>query len=106
MIYSIRISIRTALSLRGQSPLGSAEKWTRTKSPSTREGLLEPAWRDWEVLGSILLHESTHYRNLVAPFLGSETDDLAYGPYNCRRMDKANALHNADSYAWMALEYY
>ena len=43
---------------------------------------------------------------MVAPFLGSETDDLAYGPYNCRRMDKAKALHNADSYAWMALEYY
>jgi hypothetical protein len=43
---------------------------------------------------------------MVAPLIGASTDDLAYGPYNCQRMDKANALHNADRYAWMALEYY
>jgi hypothetical protein len=73
---------------------------------STCEKLDPRASWKMRTLGSILLHEFTHYGNLVAPLVGASTDDLAYGPYSCHRMDKTNALHNSDSHAWMALEYY
>ncbi|SLM37515.1 Metallopeptidase, catalytic domain [Lasallia pustulata] len=61
------------------------------------------SWR-METLGSILLHEYTHYTNLVVPPLSAETDDLddGFGPINTRALDKSLAKTNADSYSWYA----
>ncbi|KAJ5205279.1 hypothetical protein N7491_004098 [Penicillium cf. griseofulvum] len=61
------------------------------------------SWK-METLGSILLHEYTHYTNLVAPPLDKETDDLAYGVSGVRAYDKSLATNNADSYSWFAVE--
>jgi hypothetical protein len=61
------------------------------------------SWK-METLGSILLHEYTHFYNLVVPPLKKETDDVAYGPYDSRNMDKSQATNNADSYSWFAVE--
>ena len=61
------------------------------------------SWK-METLGSILLHEYTHWPKLVAPPLSKETDDDAYGPYGVRQLDKNDATNNADSYSWFATE--
>ena len=63
------------------------------------------SWK-METLGSILLHEYTHWEKLVAPPLSEETDDLAggYGPAGVRSLDKSKATNNADSYSWFATE--
>jgi len=61
------------------------------------------SWK-METLGSILLHEYTHFYNLVVPPLSKETDDPAYGPFGTRNMDKSDATNNADSYSWLANE--
>jgi hypothetical protein len=61
------------------------------------------SWK-METLGSILLHEYTHYYNLVVPPLSKETDDPAYGPNDARAYDKSKATNNADSYSWFANE--
>lgn len=61
------------------------------------------SWK-METLGSILLHEYTHFYNLVVPPLSKETDDPAYGVYDSRHMDKDEATNNADSYSWLATE--
>lgn len=61
------------------------------------------SWK-METLGSILLHEYTHYTKLVAPPLTKETDDPAYGVSGARAYDKSLATNNADSYSWFAIE--
>lgn len=62
------------------------------------------SWR-MDTLGSVLLHEYTHWEKLVVPPLTSETDDLSYGPYEVRfDLDKDKATNNADSYTWLANE--
>ncbi|KAI9667809.1 MAG: hypothetical protein M1821_000628 [Bathelium mastoideum] len=61
------------------------------------------SWK-METLGSILLHEYTHWTKLMAPPLSKETDDDAYGPYGVRQMNKKDATNNADSYSWFATE--
>ena len=61
------------------------------------------SWK-METLGSILLHEYTHFYNLVVPPLRKETDDTAYGVFKARHMDKDKATNNADSYSWFATE--
>lgn len=68
----------------------------------------EVSWK-MDTLGATLLHEYTHYLNLVGPPGGAgplprETDDIAYGPYNVRNMDKTQATKNGDSYNWFATE--
>lgn len=59
-------------------------------------------------LGSILLHEYTHWDHLAMPPLGARTStyDHAYNPINTRALDKTKAIYNADSYAWFANEYF
>lgn len=59
-----------------------------------------------DTMGSILLHEYTHYTDLVAPPLPKETDDDDddYGPTGTRNIDKDIATNNADSYSWFANE--
>ena len=57
-----------------------------------------------ETLGSILLHEYTHWRKLVAPPLKTNTIDTKYGIFDVRGMDKSKATLNADSYSWYATE--
>ncbi|KAL9095585.1 MAG: hypothetical protein Q9165_002017 [Trypethelium subeluteriae] len=57
-----------------------------------------------KTLGTILLHEYTHWRKLVAPPLSKATVDYAYGPDALRRLPKENATLNADSYSWFATE--
>jgi len=60
-------------------------------------------WR-MDTMGSILLHEYTHFKNLVSPPLSKETDDDEYGPTGVRGMNKNKATNNADSYSWFANE--
>jgi len=57
-----------------------------------------------DTMGSILLHEYTHYKDLVAPPLPKETDDDEYGPTDSRGIDKNIATNNADNYSWFANE--
>jgi hypothetical protein len=68
-------------------------------------GGLDPriSWK-METLGSILLHEYTHFLKLVSPPLAKETDDVAYTPSRTRALDKTKATNNADSYSWFATE--
>lgn len=62
------------------------------------------SWK-METLGSVLLHEFTHYKNLVVPPLSKETDDDHYCLVGSRDIqDKKEALNNADSYSWYANE--
>lgn len=63
------------------------------------------SWK-METLGSVLLHEYTHWLKLVAPPLSKETDDVddGYGPADVRALDKTLATNNADSYSWFATE--
>jgi len=59
------------------------------------------SWR-METMGSILLHEYTHFTALVAPPLAKESDDDAYGPWQVRGFGSAfgpylsMATNNAD----------
>lgn len=73
--------------------------------PAGECGFFDPrvSWK-METLGSILLHEYTHWLKLVSPPLSKETDDIAYGPTGVRAMDKSQATNNADSYSWFATE--
>lgn len=60
-------------------------------------------WRI-DTLGSILLHEYTHFAKLVKPILDDATDDHLTSVYSVRHVDKALATNNADSYAIFANE--
>jgi len=68
--------------------------------PAVQCDALDPrvSWK-METLGSILLHEYTHWLRLVTPPLSKETDDIAYGPSGVRALDKSQATDNADSYS-------
>ncbi|KAF2239302.1 hypothetical protein EV356DRAFT_169743 [Viridothelium virens] len=57
-----------------------------------------------ETMGLYMMHEYTHWKNLVAPPLGKETSDEAYRPNGVRNLTKKKAKRNADSYAWFATE--
>ncbi|XEV04525.1 hypothetical protein FSHL1_009812 [Fusarium sambucinum] len=58
-----------------------------------------------ESLGSILIHEYTHYDNLVNGILSKlGTDDHAYGPYDSQQLSREDKLDNADNYSWFANE--
>lgn len=73
--------------------------------PTVKCGDFDPrlSWK-METLGSVLLHEYTHYLKLVVPPLSKETDDDAYGVKGSRDLDKSKATNNADSYSWFATE--
>jgi hypothetical protein len=57
------------------------------------------SWR-METMGSIILHEYTHFLRLVAPPLAKETDDDAYGAWQVRgnggKFVLSMATNNAD----------
>lgn len=56
-------------------------------------------------LGSVLIHEYTHWTSLVVPPLRKGTEDNAYGITQCRALSgSAAALENADNYRWFANE--
>jgi predicted SprT family Zn-dependent metalloprotease len=59
-----------------------------------------------DVLGKTLLHELTHFKALVSPSLKDKGRDYIYEPEEVRALDKDLAVHNADSYAWFAVETY
>jgi hypothetical protein len=61
------------------------------------------SWK-MDTLGSILLHEYTHFLMLVSPPLDKEAEDESYGPTGVRALNKAKATNNADSYSWFANE--
>ncbi|KAI9930813.1 hypothetical protein ASPWEDRAFT_171444 [Aspergillus wentii DTO 134E9] len=65
----------------------------------------EVSWK-METMGSILIHEYTHFTNLVVPPLKDETDDIkgGYGPHGARHLNKDKATNNADNYSWFAAE--
>lgn len=54
-----------------------------------------------ETLGSLLLHEFTHFTYLVNPPLDSRTLDYAYGS-QVQNIEKSEAKYNAESYSWYA----
>lgn len=65
-------------------------------------------WR-MQTLGSIFLHEYTHFQSLVVPPLSAGTTDYeenpeGVGPYASRNLDHSFSLSNADSYTWMTTE--
>jgi hypothetical protein len=57
------------------------------------------SWR-MDTLGSVILHEYTHFLSLVVPPLAEETDDDGYGPWETRgfgpKFDLSMATNNAD----------
>ncbi|KAI9866454.1 MAG: hypothetical protein M1830_005966, partial [Pleopsidium flavum] len=56
-------------------------------------------------LGSVLLHEYTHFDVIGKAATGSRIVDYGedgYGPLATRTLDKAKAFTNADSYTWFA----
>lgn len=57
------------------------------------------SWR-MDTLGSVILHEYTHFLALVVPPLAKETDDDGYGPWETRgnggNFDLSMATNNAD----------
>ncbi|KAJ5592055.1 uncharacterized protein N7459_002424 [Penicillium hispanicum] len=54
-------------------------------------------------MGRRFLHEYTHWEHLVVPPLFTATHDWANGPYAAQNdISKAEALYNADSYAYFA----
>ncbi|KAM0719339.1 hypothetical protein Q7P37_005244 [Cladosporium fusiforme] len=57
-----------------------------------------------ETLGSILLHEYTHFVQLVSPVLSQGTVDYEYTPEAVQKLDGKQARVNADSYSWYATE--
>jgi hypothetical protein len=61
---------------------------------------------DMYLLGSILLHEYTHWDWLLNPIHHGQVvdQDNGYGWKGARALDKSLALYNADSYAWYATE--
>ena len=59
---------------------------------------------DMETLGSVFIHEFTHWESLISPPLKSITDDHGYGTYDAFTLDKSKSLSNADNYAWFANE--
>lgn len=64
------------------------------------------SWK-METMGSIILHELTHWKKLVSPPLKKETDDDEnyYGPKGSRDLpNKAEATNIADQYSWFAAE--
>ena len=59
------------------------------------------SWR-MDTLGSIILHEYTHFGALVVPILAQETADPGYGPWKVRGndgFDLSMATNNGDRYA-------
>ncbi|KAF4445781.1 Metallopeptidase, catalytic domain [Fusarium austroafricanum] len=57
-------------------------------------------------LGSVLLHEYTHWDLLVKGIFKNGTDDVGYGPYKCQHLPRKDKLKNADNYSWFANEVY
>lgn len=60
-----------------------------------------------ETRGQTLLHEYTHFQDMMTSVFGSDvkrTSDIAYGYADCRNLDKKLATKNADSYASFASE--
>jgi hypothetical protein len=55
-------------------------------------------------LGHFMMHEYTHYIEIVQPVLGDATVDLAYQFFANQNLDKAQTTKNADSYANFATE--
>lgn len=60
-------------------------------------------------IGFVLLHEYTHFNNLMSPVMmpalsEKATIDEATGAYKVRRLTRHQATWNADSYAWLAQE--
>jgi hypothetical protein len=55
---------------------------------------------------SLLVHEYTHFDNITHRALGAGTIDQpgGYGIEGASKLDKAKAVMNADSYAWLATE--
>jgi hypothetical protein len=62
------------------------------------------SWR-METLGSIILHEYTHFAKLMGakPARSRGKVDIAYGPFATRGMDPVHALRNSDRYGNSAL---
>lgn len=86
---------------------GIYKKYKKPKVSSVECFGLGPrvSWK-METLGSILLHEYTHWTKFIVPPMGAETKDYAYGPKGARDLDKVKAVYNADSYSWLANEYF
>ncbi|KAK2766839.1 hypothetical protein FQN54_006153 [Arachnomyces sp. PD_36] len=60
-----------------------------------------------EPFGATLLHEYTHYQDLVAPPLDKGTGDQKYGYRDSRSLhDRMDSFYNADTYSWFAIEAY
>ncbi|PIA90932.1 hypothetical protein CB0940_11074 [Cercospora beticola] len=59
-----------------------------------------------DVLGAIILHEYTHFDRIGKAATGTHIGDKAYGPLDVKGLSDADKLINADSYRWLALEYY
>jgi len=69
------------------------------------------AWKDgmtqdMYLLGSMLLHEYTHWDWFLTSITNGEVEDQedGYGWEAARALDKSLAIYNADSYAWYATE--
>ncbi|CAK1368255.1 unnamed protein product [Cercospora beticola] len=59
-----------------------------------------------DVLGAIILHEYTHFDRIGKAATGTHIGDKAYGPLDVKGLSDSDKLINADSYRWLALEYY
>lgn len=62
-----------------------------------------------DTVGTVLLHEYTHWDTLMTPVMlpafGEKAAlDEARGPWAVRRLSRSEATWNADSYAWLAQE--
>jgi hypothetical protein len=61
------------------------------------------SWK-MDTLGSTIMHEYMHYVNLHNPPFPGRIRDIAWGPFDVRNMNKKDAIYNADSYTWFAIE--
>jgi hypothetical protein len=82
---------------------GLSKDYNGVKAISCSEFDSRVSWK-MESLGSILVHEYTHYDLLMKDILPEGTDDVAYGPYLSQQLNREQALRNADSYSWFANE--
>ncbi|KAJ5887384.1 hypothetical protein N7495_007425 [Penicillium taxi] len=57
-----------------------------------------------DTLGSTILHEYTHWKDLVVPPLDASTQDYAYGAYASQHLDNKKKIMNAENYNWFATE--
>ncbi|KAF3767121.1 hypothetical protein M406DRAFT_328222 [Cryphonectria parasitica EP155] len=78
------------------------------------EELDEEVGGEMMVLGSVLLHEYTHFKLIGEPAIGQHITDvkdkndkaIGYGALATRKLTDAQKTINADNYHWLALEYY